>query len=158
MLGRALADRGYLVMSKLHHPSIILILWWGYMAPITGNPFGDTGNGSVGQSSPGSIYLTGVGISAATLHGPSSGNYQTPGNTASSLSSGTGTQSLNSSAGMYSGPGILLPSGAFEVIPNAHEMFTLVAGANFEDQIGNWDSFGWAEQHPRGGAPSPLLP
>ncbi len=121
MLARALADRGYLVMNKKHHPSIILAFWWGYMSPITGKPYGDTANGSLDNNpSGGGIYMPGIG--------------------------GTGTDA---------GQGLLLPTGAFEVTPNAHDMFTLVAGSNFEEQIGKWDSFGAydslheAAHHPR---------
>jgi hypothetical protein len=157
MLGRALADRGYTVMDRKHHPSIILVLWWGYMAPISGNPYGDTANGSVANPSSGGIYITGVGLSNATLHGPSSGNLQTPGNTYNSVLPGMGMSAMDiyNSAGLYTGQGIVLPTGALQVNPNDHQMFTLVAGGDFEEQIGNWDSFGAADslheaaRHPR---------
>ena len=33
LLARALFDQGYQLMSKAGHPSLVLVFWWGYMAP-----------------------------------------------------------------------------------------------------------------------------
>ncbi len=142
LLAKALAEQGYLVMNKKNHPSLILIFWWGYMAPIIGNPYGDTANGSGFGPSLGSITMTGVGISAGVLYG----------NGHPGVAAGVGA---GETAAQYMGPGAILPSGSFIVAPNDHDMFTLVAGDRFEEQIGRWDAFGVgdslheAAHHPR---------
>ena len=33
LLARALYDQGYQLMTKEGHPSLVLVFWWGYMAP-----------------------------------------------------------------------------------------------------------------------------
>ena len=126
MLGRALADRGYLVMNKKHHPSIILALWWGYMAPILGHPYGETTNGSPISPSPGSISMTAMGVLGMGGIGPANLN---------------GAMGAGKTAGQVD-RSMVLPTDAFEAFPNDHQMFTLIAGDRFEEQIGNWDSFG----------------
>jgi hypothetical protein len=140
MLGRALADRGYLVINKKHHPSIILAIWWGYMAPITGNPYGDTTNGSATSPSPGSVSMTALGVLGPAGPNPAIGLIQTPGG--------------GKTAGQLD-RGMDMPTDAFVAAPNAHQMLTLIAGDDFEGQAGNWDSFGKtdsineAAHHPR---------
>jgi hypothetical protein len=143
LLAKALAEQGYLVMNKKNHPSLILIFWWGYMAPILDNPYGDMANGSAGKISGGSITMTGVGISAGEAYeGPLYGG-SLPYNGA------------HPSSAEFMGSGAILPTGAFTVAPNSHDMFLLVGGDRFEEQIGQWDAFGVhdslheAAHHPR---------
>jgi hypothetical protein len=57
MIFKALAQQGYLLMTKKSPPSLILMLWWGYKAPVFLGP------GAQGQNGDGSDNSAGVPMS-----------------------------------------------------------------------------------------------
>ena len=122
-LAKALARKGYLLAKKNHPPSIVLVLWWGYIAPIMDHPAGDTGTGSAFDERADGIYMPGLGLAAGAEHGnghPGVAQYVTK----------------NESAAEYAGSGFSLPSGYLMITPNDHQMFTFVAGECFQEDQG----------------------
>jgi hypothetical protein len=105
LVAKALAEQGYFLYTKKSPPSLLLVLWWGYMAPIIDHPFGE----STGGTSPSTIPIVGVGL-------------------------GMGTRSTGGSSGLISaaGGGLSLPAGVFEAFPNQHEMLMLVGGSKHD--------------------------
>jgi hypothetical protein len=60
MIQKALAEQGYLLMTKTSRPSLILMLWWGYKAPVT---LGPGGGGDIQNS----ITTAGSGPSTGSI-------------------------------------------------------------------------------------------
>jgi hypothetical protein len=118
LIAKALAQRGYLVAKRGHPPSIVLILWWGYFAPEIDHMEGMRGGGSAFDTPNDSLYLPGVGISAGTKHG-----------------NGQAAGGGNETAAQYMGPGASLPLGAVWQFMDSHDAYTMVAGANFSDEL-----------------------
>ena len=53
LIAKALYDQGYRVMNKAHQPSLLLIFWWGYKAPIIlGERSTDQSSFNTGAPSP----------------------------------------------------------------------------------------------------------
>ena len=119
LIAKALAQRGYLLAKKGHPPSIVLILWWGYFAPMIDHREGMRSSGSAFDTPNDSLYLPGVGISNGTKHG----NGQ------------AGGVSATETAAEYMGPGASIPLGAVWQFMDSHEAYTMVAGASFEDNL-----------------------
>ena len=120
LIAKALAKRGYLVTNKQHPPSIILVLWWGYIAPIIDRRFSMSSGGSAMNSPSDSLYLPGIGISNGTSHA---------GGSASGVS-------RSATAGSVEGPSAVLPLGAVWNFMDDHEAYLMVAGDRFQEDLG----------------------
>ena len=137
LIAKALAERGFRYMNKAHPPSIVLVLWWGYIDPIVEHRLSGLNSGDPVNEDEDSIYLPGIGISANVPHIGDSFTNAPKGATAAQVM----------------GMGAWIPLGAVYNFMDEHEAFLMVAGERFQEDLGrvsaDTDEIHQAATHPR---------
>jgi hypothetical protein len=137
LIAKALAERGFRVANKGHPPSIVLVLWWGYINPNIEQRATNYAGGSAFNGPADSIYMPGIGISNGVSHG---------GDSAVNAPKGV-------TAAQWMGGGMYIPKGLIWDFIDEHESFVMLAGERFQEALGkhksDTDELHQAATHPR---------